>query len=50
MYSPTEEEFIALARQGNLVPVTLGNILGGVVFVAFAYWYIHLKADGRRSS
>jgi formate transporter len=26
----------------NLVPVTLGNILGGVVFVAFAYWYVHL--------
>jgi len=28
---------------GNLLPVTLGNILGGVVFVAFAYWFIHLK-------
>jgi formate/nitrite transporter len=28
---------------GNLVPVTLGNIIGGVIFVAFAYWYIHLK-------
>lgn len=28
---------------GNLVPVTLGNIVGGVVFVAFAYWYVHLK-------
>lgn len=27
----------------NLLPVTLGNILGGVVFVAFAYWYIHLR-------
>jgi len=27
----------------NLVPVTLGNILGGVIFVAFAYWYVHLK-------
>ncbi|HEY6871092.1 MAG TPA: formate/nitrite transporter family protein [Geobacteraceae bacterium] len=27
----------------NLVPVTLGNILGGVVFVAFAYWYVHLS-------
>jgi formate/nitrite transporter len=23
----------------NLVPVTLGNIVGGVVFVACAYWY-----------
>ncbi|MBJ6725563.1 formate/nitrite transporter family protein [Geomesophilobacter sediminis] len=28
---------------GNIVPVTLGNILGGVVFVAFSYWFVHLK-------
>jgi formate/nitrite transporter len=28
---------------GNLLPVTLGNIVGGVVFVAFAYWFVHLK-------
>ena len=27
----------------NLLPVTLGNIVGGVVFVASAYWYVHLK-------
>jgi formate/nitrite transporter len=25
----------------NLLPVTLGNILGGVLFVATAYWYVH---------
>lgn len=25
----------------NLLPVTLGNIVGGVLFVAFAYWYVH---------
>jgi formate/nitrite transporter len=25
----------------NLLPVTLGNIVGGVVFVAVAYWYVH---------
>lgn len=31
----------------NLVPVTLGNVLGGVVFVAFAYWYIHLRSAAR---
>ena len=29
----------------NLLPVTAGNIVGGVVFVAGAYWYIHLCAD-----
>jgi formate/nitrite transporter len=28
---------------GNLIPVTLGNIIGGVVFVSFAYWFVHLK-------
>jgi formate/nitrite transporter len=27
----------------NIIPVTMGNILGGVVFVAFTYWFIHLK-------
>ncbi|GLI38722.1 formate/nitrite transporter family protein [Geobacter hydrogenophilus] len=32
----------------NLLPVTIGNILGGVVFVASAYWYVHLKGEGRR--
>lgn len=25
----------------NLLPVTLGNIVGGVLFVATAYWYAH---------
>jgi len=33
---------------GNLLPVTLGNIIGGVVFVAGAYWFIHLR--GRTSA
>jgi formate/nitrite transporter len=32
----------------NLLPVTLGNIIGGVVFVAFAYWFVHLKKTGNR--
>jgi len=35
----------------NLLPVTLGNIVGGVVFVACAYWYIHSGAvRGAQSS
>jgi formate/nitrite transporter len=29
----------------NIVPVTLGNIVGGVVFVACAYWYVHLPTN-----
>ncbi len=28
---------------GNLVPVTLGNIVGGSVFVALVYWIINLR-------
>jgi formate/nitrite transporter len=28
---------------GNLLPVTLGNIIGGCLFVAGAYWFIHLR-------
>ncbi len=27
----------------NLIPVTLGNIIGGVLFVGVIYWCIHLK-------
>lgn len=29
----------------NLIPVTFGNIAGGVVFVAGAYWYAYGKID-----
>jgi formate/nitrite transporter len=32
----------------NLVPVTLGNIVGGVVFVAGAYWYVHNQSVDKR--
>ncbi len=28
----------------NLVPVTLGNIVGGGVFVGIAYWFVYKKA------
>lgn len=27
----------------NLIPVTLGNIVGGAVFVACAYWFVYLR-------
>jgi formate/nitrite transporter len=29
----------------NLLPATLGNIVGGAVFVGAAYWYMFLKPD-----
>jgi formate/nitrite transporter len=32
----------------NLIPVTLGNIVGGVVFVAGAYWFTHLRNNKSR--
>jgi len=28
---------------GNLIPVTIGNILGGGVFVALSYYLIYLR-------
>jgi len=28
----------------NLVPVTLGNIVGGAVFVGMAYWFVYKKS------
>jgi formate transporter len=27
----------------NLLPVTIGNIIGGVIFVALVYWVIYLR-------
>ena len=33
---------------GNLVPVTLGNIVGGTILVAAVYWLVYLRDTGRR--
>ncbi|PLY02877.1 MAG: FdhC protein [Desulfuromonas sp.] len=33
---------------GNLLPVTIGNIIGGCLFVAGAYWFIHLRFNINR--
>jgi formate/nitrite transporter len=30
---------------GNLIPVTLGNIIGGGLFVAFVYWVVYLRGQ-----
>jgi formate/nitrite transporter FocA (FNT family) len=32
---------------GNMVPVTLGNIVGGGLFVALVYWLIYLYGQDR---
>ena len=31
------------STMGNLIPVTLGNIIGGAIFVACIYWWTYLK-------
>jgi len=31
----------------NLLPVTIGNIIGGVVLVGLFYWFIYLRPPGR---
>ena len=33
---------------GNLVPVTLGNIVGGAVFVGCVYWFVYLRKTEKR--
>ena len=37
----------AVGLVGNLVPVTLGNIVGGTVLVAAVYWLVYLRAANR---
>ncbi len=27
----------------NLIPVTIGNIIGGCIFVGLAYWFVYLR-------
>jgi formate/nitrite transporter len=34
----------------NLVPVTIGNVVGGAVMVGAIYWFIYLRAPGRQAS
>ncbi len=33
----------------NLLPVTLGNVLGGSVFVAAVYWFVYIKNGNRQN-
>ncbi len=34
----------------NLLPVTIGNIIGGSVMVGLMYWFIYLRPEGARKS
>lgn len=31
----------------NLVPVTIGNVVGGALMVGAVYWFVYLRADAR---
>jgi formate/nitrite transporter FocA (FNT family) len=30
---------------GNLLPVTIGNIIGGMLMVGAVYWFIYLRDE-----
>ena len=46
----TAADYPSLTLQGlvgNLVPVTIGNIIGGAVMVGIVYWFIYLRSSAR---
>jgi len=46
----TAADFPALSWSGfvgNLVPVAIGNIIGGALLVAAVYWFVYLRNPGR---
>lgn len=48
LYGITAEQLEAVSWGGlirNLVPVTIGNIIGGMVFVGLVYWYLYQKKE-----
>jgi nitrite transporter NirC len=42
---PHPESVSLIGLFNNLIPVTLGNIVGGAVFVGMAYWFSSLKIN-----
>ena len=48
LYGITAEQLSGLnfgTMFSNLVPVTIGNIIGGMVFVGLLYWYLYRKKE-----
>jgi len=33
----------------NLIPVTLGNIVGGAIFVGAAYWWVYMRGQDKKA-
>ena len=42
----TVEAFLA----ANLLPVTIGNVIGGAVMVGIVYWFVYLRASRKEPS
>jgi formate/nitrite transporter FocA (FNT family) len=34
----------------NLLPVTIGNVIGGALMVGVVYWFVYLRRDRRGGS
>ncbi|HID7482647.1 TPA: formate transporter FocA [Morganella morganii] len=49
MVGSSPEQFPSLTVSdfviNNLIPVTIGNIIGGAILVGLTYWLIHLRGD-----
>ena len=48
LYGITAEQLSGLnfgTMFSNLIPVTIGNIIGGMVFVGLLYWYLYRKEE-----
>lgn len=48
LYGVTAEQLSGLnfgSMFSNLIPVTIGNIIGGMVFVGLLYWYLYRKKE-----
>ncbi len=46
--APTDFPNVSVAGfVANLVPVTIGNVIGGAVMVGIVYWFIYLRASRR---
>jgi formate/nitrite transporter len=43
--APLESLNVGALLWNNLIPVTLGNMLGGGLFVGLVYWFIYLRND-----
>ena len=47
------DQFAAITLQGflwnNLIPVTIGNIIGGALLVGMVYWFVYLRPYARKT-